>query len=141
VRTPAERRLRGAFAFSLVVALALGLDFFLLSRPSGRTSGPLAVLTVWLALAAVLSVWTLVGSLLSVRPAWRHALGRCVWLWTFVYCAAAAYLGLGLSIVTAPVASWLRYALALLAVLVGAPVLVWSLVPPRRQRDFYGRLM
>ena len=139
MRAPSERRLWGALAFSLVVIPGLVGVSVLASRPSQHNVGPVAALTVGLALAVTLAVWTLVASLLTVRPALKHPLGRWVWIWTFACCAVLAYVGLAHP--TTTMESWLLYACGLLALFWGLPGLVIAAIPPRARRDFYGRKM
>jgi hypothetical protein len=138
----ARRRLLGALAFSLVVTAVVGLSTVPLSH--APSSDDVAYIQGWLTaclgLAAVFSVWVLVAALLDVRPAWADSLGRWVWVWTMLSCAALLAAGITHSSGES-LASVLLYASGWLSAISGAIGLVFAAIPPRAERDFYGRPM
>jgi hypothetical protein len=133
LRTPAERRLRGAVTFSVVCMLALLGSSFLMNRMNDVEGGILFEMSLSLAVvvAAVFSFWYLLSVLLERRPVMSDPHAKWVWVWTaaiwitLVTLAVANREPQSFASATQLSAGWFVGVSGLL-------VLPWSLLPRRR---------
>lgn len=142
MRSPSERRLRGALAFSFVVMPTTAVAAVFLARtvPDKANAFALVSATSALSVTTMFAIVVLVAALQSLRPVWSSRLGTWAWSWTLACCGVMAAIGLSHPS-NQSLASLLFYATGMLSLLLGLPGLVLAAIPPRAERDFYGRKM